>query len=170
MMSLQTILGSRKRTWSKCKSICCIPCYVARLLTRAYSGAKEALTEYFKSIGGRPEKPATKSGPGRKRKSMGETKSTSATPSVEPKKRRRSTKAQDLAPEAEAEVEEDEEETTWVPKGKNWDKELDSVDTIIRDQESGGLFAFLLWNNGKRSKVSIESCYEKCPRKVSLLF
>lgn len=67
-------------------------------------------------------------------------------------------------------MDENEEESTWVPKGKNWDKEIDSVDTIIRDQENGGLYAFLIWNNGKRSKVSIESCYEKCPRKVCLTF
>lgn len=101
-----------------------------------------------------------------------ETKATSATPSTESKKRRRSTKAQDPAPEAEPEatMDENEEESTWVPKGKNWDKEIDSVDTIIRDQENGGLYAFLIWNNGKRSKVSIESCYEKCPRKVCLTF
>ncbi|KAJ5662014.1 uncharacterized protein N7477_009630 [Penicillium maclennaniae] len=135
-------------------------------------GAEEVLTEYFKSIGGRPEKPAAKAGPGRKRKSMGETKTSSTPPSTEPKKRRRSSKAQDPAPEAEPEanVDEIEEESTWVPKGKNWDKEIESVDTIIRDQENGGLYAYLIWNNGKRSKVSIESCYEKCPRKVSFSF
>lgn len=125
-------------------------------LTCVYrEGAEQVLAEYYKRIGGRPKTPAAKSGPGRKRKSMGETNSASASASAEPKKRRRSTKA---------------EEGTWVPKGHNWDKELDSVDTIIRDQDDGALYAFLLWNNGKRSRVSIESCYEKCPRKVSLLF
>ncbi|KAJ5292923.1 Phosphoenolpyruvate carboxykinase (ATP) [Penicillium atrosanguineum] len=135
-------------------------------------GAEEVLTEYFKSIGGRPKKPAAKAGPGRKRKSMGESKATSATPSTEPKKRKRSTNAQDPTPETEpeAKVDETEEESTWVPKGKNWDKEIDSVDTIIRDQETEGLYAFLIWNNGKRSKVSIESCYEKCPRKMLLFY
>ncbi|OQD74183.1 hypothetical protein PENDEC_c012G01820 [Penicillium decumbens] len=125
-------------------------------------GAEQVLAEYYRSIGGRPEKPAGKAGPGRKRKSMGETKSPSASASAEPKRRRRSTKAQDQVPETEA----DEDNDSWVPKGKSWDQELDTVDTIIRDQDDGGLYAMLLWKNGKRSRVSIESCYEKCPKKM----
>lgn len=140
---------------------------MARLLTCVYREV-EALAEYYEKLGGRPQKPAGKSGPGRKRKSMGETQSTSAPAAAQPKKQRRSTKAEDANSEAEAD--EEEEDGSWVPKGKNWDKELDSVDTIIRDQDNNGLYAFLLWNNGKRSRVSIESCYEKCPMKVSPLF
>lgn len=141
---------------------------MARFLTCVYrEGAEQVLTEYYKRIGGRPKTPAAKPGPGRKRKSMGETNSTSASASAESKKRRRSTKAEDPVPKTEPD---EDEEGTWVPKGHNWDTELDSVDTIIRDQDDGALYAFLLWNNGKRSRVSIESCYEKCPRKVSLLF
>lgn len=64
-------------------------------------------------------------------------------------------------------METDLETDDWVPKSSNWEKELQSVDTIIRDPEDNGLYAFILWKNGKRSRVAIESCYEKCPRKVS---
>lgn len=84
-------------------------------------------------------------------------------------KKRRKSAAQTKASETPALTEDDsenEEQTNWIPKGKNWDKELDAVDTIIRDPESQGLFVLLLWNNGKKSRVSIETCYEKCPRKV----
>lgn len=89
-----------------------------------------------------------------------------ASQTSEPKRQRRSTKADSAVSETPAESG---DETNWVPKGKNWDKEVSAVDTIIRDPDNGGLYAFLLWNNGKRSRVSIDSCYEKCPMKVSLL-
>jgi len=54
----------------------------------------------------------------------------------------------------------------WVPKSKNWEKEIEKVDTIIRDPETGNLMAYLHWTNGKKSRVSIELCYERCPMKV----
>lgn len=57
----------------------------------------------------------------------------------------------------------------WVPKSKNWEKDILKVDTIMRDPDTGSLMAYLHWNNGKKSRVSIEQCYEKCPMKVSLL-
>lgn len=133
------------------------------LLIRACrDGANDVLEEYYKQIGGRPQKPAPKPGPGRKRKSTGDSKSVTPAPSAaEPKRRRKSAKAE------ETHVDTDLEMDDWVPKSNNWEKELQSVDTIIRDPENNGLYAFILWKNGKRSRVAIESCYEKCPRKVS---
>ncbi|KAJ5595106.1 uncharacterized protein N7459_001314 [Penicillium hispanicum] len=132
-------------------------------------GAEAVLAQYYKKIGGRPKKPAPKAGPGRKRKSMGSAKDSPApadkTKPTEPKRRRRSTKAE-TAPSETTAGSENGDETNWLPKGKNWDKEVSSVDTIIRDQDNGGLYAFLLWNNGKRSRVAIESCYEKCPMQM----
>lgn len=130
--------------------------------------APDVLEEYYKKLGGRPQKPTAKpgpkAGPGRKRKATADSKSvTPSATAAEPKRRRKSAKDEETPPETEG----DEDKEDWVPKGKDWDQELRTVDTIIRDPESGGLFAFLLWNNGKRSRVSIESCYEKCPRKVS---
>ncbi|KAJ5669629.1 hypothetical protein N7462_010699 [Penicillium macrosclerotiorum] len=139
-------------------------------------GAMDILSEYYRKIGGRPQKPAAKSGHGRKRKSMGQTQSTTAaSETTEPKRRRKSvaskaeeTKAEtsDEASEAAAETpaESDGEISSWVPKTKSWEKEVASVDTIIRDQDTGKLFAFLLWKNGKRSRVAIEKCYDSCPR------
>lgn len=139
-----------------------------RLLIRACrDGANDVLEEYYKKTGGRPKKPTAKPGPkpglGRKRKSTGDSKSVtpSATDVTEPKRRRKSAKAEETPVETDLEMDD------WVPKSNNWEKELQSVDTIIRDPENNGLYAFILWKNGKRSRVSIESCYEKCPRKVS---
>ncbi|KAJ5173243.1 hypothetical protein N7492_005836 [Penicillium capsulatum] len=132
-------------------------------------GAKDVLQAYYKEIGGRPKKPAGK--PGRKRKSMADDKaSTSSTgpAATESKKRRKSSPKPTSKDTATPVISEDEssEESTWVPKGKNWDKEIRSVDTIMRDPDNQGLYAFLLWNNGKRSRVAIESCYDRCPRKM----
>lgn len=55
----------------------------------------------------------------------------------------------------------------WVPEGKNWEREVAKVETIIRDPKTGGLMAYLQWQNGRKSRVSIEQCYEKIPMKVS---
>ncbi|KAJ5168674.1 uncharacterized protein N7482_004268 [Penicillium canariense] len=132
-------------------------------------GANIALQEYYKSIGGRPKNPpkaAPKAGPGRKRKSLGETKANSTPESTEPKRRRKSEALTSEEPPAETAAESEEDDLSWTPKSKDWDNQIDKIDTIIRDQESGNLFAFLLWNNGRRSRVAISLCYDRCPRKM----
>ncbi|KAL3491313.1 hypothetical protein BJX62DRAFT_237237 [Aspergillus germanicus] len=121
-------------------------------------GAKEVLDEYFKGLGGRPEKPEPK-----KRKSMGRPpKSTPEKP--EPRKRRKSRADTETDATEDKEKEKDSKVPDWVPKSKNWENEVKAVDTIVRERD--GLVAFLHWNNDKKSKVSIEMCYEKCPRKM----
>ncbi|KAJ6161167.1 hypothetical protein N7470_004563 [Penicillium chermesinum] len=104
-------------------------------------------------------------GPGRKRKSMGEPKPTSsATPEAAPKKKRKSS----TAPSAEtpAETDESDNEDNWVPRGNKWDDQVKSVDTIVRDPENHELYALLIFTNGKKSKVLVETCYHKCPYKI----
>jgi hypothetical protein len=111
------------------------------------------LDEYYEKLGGKPEKSA------RKRKSMNEAR---AAPEKATQKKPRKSRGADSA-----EPEENEEVPDWVPKSKNWEKDILKVDTIMRDAETGSLMAYLHWNNGKKSRVSIEQCYEKCPMKVS---
>ncbi|KAL4886992.1 hypothetical protein BJY04DRAFT_176994 [Aspergillus karnatakaensis] len=125
-------------------------------------GATDALEEYFKKLGGRPEKPQAK-----KRKSMGRPpKSEKSAPEEkekpEPKRRRKSRADDEDSPAAEDKA--NQEAPEWVPKSKSWENEVKAVDTIVR--ESDGLVAYLHWNNDKKSKVSIETCYTKCPRKM----
>lgn len=81
---------------------------------------------------------------------------------AEPKRRRKS-KPAEATPEGD-------DVADWVPKGKSWENDVELVDTIIRDQDSNGLVAYLHWKNGKKSRVSIDTCYEKCPMKVSVAF
>jgi chromobox protein 1 len=96
---------------------------------------------------------------GRKRKSLGEPQS--SPDKAAPKKTRKSTNV-----DGTETPEENEAIINWAPKGKNWEREVSEVETIIRDPETGSLMAYLEWVNGKKSRVSIEQCYEKCPMKV----
>ncbi|KAL5339430.1 hypothetical protein BJX70DRAFT_152254 [Aspergillus crustosus] len=121
-------------------------------------GAKEVLEEYFRSLGGRPEKPQAK-----KRKSMGRPPKSTPEEKEKPEpKRRRKSRADEETPAAEEK--ETQQAPEWMPKSKNWENEVKAVDTIVR--EGDALVAFLHWNNDRKSKVSIETCYEKCPRKM----
>ncbi|KAL3479935.1 chromo domain-containing protein [Aspergillus californicus] len=117
-------------------------------------GAQDVLEEYFRALGGRPEKPQPK-----KRKSTGRPPKSTPKNQPEPKKRRKSGRRDT---EAEAIEEKESVVPDWVPKSKSWENEVKMIHTIVREGE--GLVVFLHWNNDKKSKVSIETCYEKCPR------
>lgn len=133
------------------------------------SGAMELLEEYFQSHGGRPQ-PPPKQAP-RKRKATGEKPTPAKAQATKGVKRQK--KSRCLTDDADEEDKPelalaDEDEENWMPKKENWENEVVKVDTIGRDAEGGdGLYAYLHWKNGKRSKVSMELCYKKCPIKVS---
>ncbi|KAJ5287454.1 hypothetical protein N7478_003140 [Penicillium angulare] len=133
-------------------------------------GAKDVVEQYYKKIGGRPDKPSSKAAPkaGRKRKSLGETKSTAPPASQNESKKRRKSAPRTPASETPALTEDNSDEDTenWLPKGNNWDREVNCVDTIVRGEDNKTLFALLLWTNGKKTKVSVETCYDKCPKKM----
>jgi chromobox protein 1 len=96
------------------------------------------------------------------------TPTASSSAAAEPKRQRRKSekKSQDVK-DVKADAEEN--GTDWVPKGKSWDKDVLEVDTIVRDPENNGLYAWLVFTNGRKSRVTIEACYEKCPMKVCRL-
>ncbi|KLJ11367.1 hypothetical protein EMPG_13364 [Blastomyces silverae] len=116
-------------------------------------GAEDAMREYFTLIGGRPEKPS------KKRKSITTSTPTRSTAASKRSKISRASESNET-PEMENNV------ADWVPKTKNWDSQVKSVDTIMRDPPTGNLFVYLNWNNDKKAKVSIQQCYEKCPQKM----
>lgn len=125
-----------------------------RPLTLNHSeGAQEVVDEYFEKIGGRPEKPT------KKRKSTG-TAATSTPDKPPAKKGKKARASTNGTPEQDI--------PDWVPKSQSWDSEIKSIDTIVRDHETGNLIVFLDWNNGKKSRVSLETCYERCPMKVRI--
>jgi len=143
---------------------------VARTHLQLREGAADILNAYYKTTGGRPERPAEKPKPGRKRKSMGDTKSKTATPipatAAETKRRRKSAPKETEATQKSITPEENGIE--WLPKGKNWDKDVAAVETIVKGEGDEGLCAYLQFNNGHKARVNIKACYEKCPLKVCL--
>ena len=89
---------------------------------------------------------------------MGDSKPAKPAPSEAKGKRRKS------APKETTQSSE-ENGIQWLPKGKNWDNQVKSVDTIVREGDAG-LMAWLEFNNGHKAKLSVQACYEKCPLKV----
>ena len=49
-----------------------------------------------------------------------------------------------------------------MPKGVRWDGEVERVDTIDRD-DTGQLQVYLIFKNGKRTKVSMDMVKKHCP-------
>jgi chromobox protein 1 len=98
---------------------------------------------------------------------MGDAKATTpvnAPAATEAKRQRRKSTPKEQAVKQDTPTSE-EDEADWVPKGKNWDKEVRSVDTIVREGDEG-LMAWLEFNNGRKTKIPVQVCYEKCPLKV----
>ncbi|OJJ77630.1 hypothetical protein ASPBRDRAFT_36853 [Aspergillus brasiliensis CBS 101740] len=128
-------------------------------------GAKDIVEEYFRVLGGRPEKPKPQS---KKRKSTGRPPKSAAENTPEPKRRRKSrAETATESPEKEqGDGGESDETSTWVPSTRNWEKDVDTVETIIRQPGTSNLLAFISWKNGKKSKVNLQMCYDKCPKKM----
>ncbi|KAE8374625.1 hypothetical protein BDV26DRAFT_36287 [Aspergillus bertholletiae] len=120
-------------------------------------GAKDLVEEYYCAQGGRPEKPQR----GKRKSTTGPNQ---AHGKGEPKRRRKS--RAEAATKTPDDDDDDDDLPDWVPRSKNWENEVQTVDTILRDAETSSLIAYLHWKNGKKSKVSLETCYEKCPRKM----
>jgi Chromo shadow domain len=126
---------------------------VAKLLFDSFrSGASEILNKYFEEIGGRPQH----TGKLGKRKSASSMKGSSDLPA--PKKSKRINGKDD-----ESVDDTDRKTGTWMPKKENWEKEIASIDTVERDRETGKLWAFIHFNNKKRSKIGMELVYKHCP-------
>lgn len=117
-------------------------------------GAQEALEEYFKKIGGRPEKPT------KKRKSLAD--KASSTPDKPTKRGRKPSSIKVGTSDQESSP----ENTDWAPPTGDWGKELSCISTVLRDPDGDGLVAYLEWKNGRKSRAPIQTCYERCPQMV----
>ena len=116
--------------------------------------------EYYRIQGGRPEKPAAVP---KKRKPTQPKQIPEKTEAKKPRKSR------GVDEDADADAADLKDLPDWVPRTKNWEAHVDNVETIFREQETNNLFAYLIWKNGKKSKVSIDTCYDRCPKTVSSL-
>ncbi|EZF35714.1 Heterochromatin protein HP1 [Trichophyton interdigitale] len=115
-------------------------------------GAQDALEEYFKKIGGRPEKPT------KKRKSLAD--KASSTPDKPTKRGRKPSSIKVGTPDQEAST----EDSHWAPPTGDWENELRYISTVLRDPDGDGLVVYLEWKNGRKSRAPIQTCYERCPQ------
>lgn len=51
-----------------------------------------------------------------------------------------------------------------MPKTQDWEKYVESITHIERNTETGQLVVFINWENGKKTKVSMDKVYQHCPR------
>jgi chromobox protein 1 len=110
-------------------------------------GAVEVLSEYWEQIGGRPE---AKTGAKRKGRKSAAPESETGTPASVAKRPRK--------------------EKEWSPPPGSWEQDVDYVETVSEtiDTKTGQpqRFAYLVWNNRKKSQHPLHHIYTKCPQKM----
>lgn len=145
MTTPRTAPGSPRRTCTRAAQTACDHADKGR------ETAADVLKEYFEDIGGRPEKPEK----GTKRKGRASTaKSETGTPAST---KRTKTK--------------EEPEKAWSPPPGSWEHDVSHIDTVEQniDPKTGkdARFAYLVWNNQKKTQHPLKHIYTKCPQKVS---
>jgi hypothetical protein len=120
--------------------------------------AADVMKEYFEDIGGRPEKPTK----GTKRKSApaaAATKSETGTPASTSKRSRKAAEPVEKA---------------WSPPPGSWEHDVSHIDTVEQslDPKTGkdAKFAYIVWNNQKKTQHPLKHIYTKCPQKVRRRF
>ena len=111
------------------------------------------LKEYFEDIGGRPVKPEK----GTKRKGRASTvKSETGTPVSSSSKRTKKN--------------EEPVEKVWSPPPGSWEHDVSHIDTVEQsiDPKTGkeAKYAYIVWNNQKKTQHPLRHLYTKCPQKV----
>lgn len=105
------------------------------------------MNEYFDEIGGRPE---PKTGQKRKGRPSGAARSEESTPAAKAAPKR--------------------SKKEWSPPPGSWEHDVSEVDTIEEgiNPKTGQLtrFAYLVWNNGKKTQHPLKHVNQKCPQKV----
>ncbi|PVH93981.1 hypothetical protein DM02DRAFT_618930 [Periconia macrospinosa] len=114
------------------------------------NGAKDVLDEYHESIGGDPAASTKAGGAKRKERKSNAAESETSTPAA-PNKRIK-------------------QEKPWEPPAGSWESDVNYVDTVEEtpDPTSGKLvrYAYLVWQNGKKTQHPLNHVYTKCPHKM----
>ncbi|ETN39465.1 uncharacterized protein HMPREF1541_05689 [Cyphellophora europaea CBS 101466] len=109
--------------------------------------AREILSKYHEKIGHDPSVPDKSL---KKSKVTGDLKRT-ASDSPGPNKRQRTSDGSDAT-------------GTWLPRESDWEKHVHAITHIEKDVNTGQLVVFINWQNGKKTKVSMNQVYAHCPR------
>ncbi|KZM28269.1 uncharacterized protein EKO05_0010743 [Ascochyta rabiei] len=126
--------------------------------------AADVLKEYYEDIGGRPDNKGTKR---KGRASMA--KSDSATPASSSKRPKQTTHSKQLKqPKAEP------VEKAWSPPPGSWEHEVSHIDTVEQsiDPKTGkeAKYAYIVWNNQKKTQHPLKHIYIKCPQKMLVYY
>ncbi|KAJ4992379.1 Chromo domain-containing protein 2 [Stagonosporopsis vannaccii] len=121
--------------------------------------AADVLAEYFDDIGGRPERPDK----GTKRKGRASNvKSGTSTPAAAAASKRVKTTQDELI------------EKAWSPPPGSWEHHVSHIDTVEQsiDPKTGkeAKFAYIVWNNQKKTQHPLKHIYTKCPQKMLLYY
>jgi len=54
----------------------------------------------------------------------------------------------------------------WTPKSKTWEDDIKEIQTVERDSKTQDLYIFIVFKNGKKSKVKREAVHKKCPLRM----
>lgn len=129
---------------------------------------------YFKQNGGKPAfdgKPGkgTPAGSGytttaKRRLSAPDSAQASPTP-LQPTKGRKKVKTDDSDADGRTLQDTDTKRKFKAPVG-SWEKDIVGVDTVERDSHDGELWAFIVWNNGHKSKHQTKVLNAKCPGRM----
>jgi chromobox protein 1 len=61
-------------------------------------------------------------------------------------------------------------EKEWTPPQGSWENDVDYVETVeqVPDPKTGEekRYAYLVWNNDKKTQHLLSSVYQKCPQKM----
>lgn len=136
-------------------------CSIAPFLRRVRSGAQEALEEYFKRIGGRPQL-----------KPKGQKKRKNQSISGSGQGRGKGKKFKQDGDEDAASEDNVVRATRWEPPKGSWEDEVISVDTVEEQPNHATgqkeRYALINWKNGKRTSHPLKVVNQKCPQRVSL--
>ncbi|KAK5078897.1 hypothetical protein LTR64_002685 [Lithohypha guttulata] len=130
-------------------------------------GSRDILAKYHHKIGGAPQ-PPTGGGDLKKKSSRKSLRTDSQASATEdspapPAKRQKRTKD-----ESDAEDDDDGGEdftSSWQPKSNNWEIDIKEIRTVERET-SGDLYIFIVFKNGKKSRVKNGVVRKKCPQRL----
>jgi len=52
---------------------------------------------------------------------------------------------------------------SWTPKKEDWEPLVEKIETVEKDT-TGQLVAYVVFKNGKKTKVGMDKIYRHCPR------
>ncbi len=137
---------------------------------RNREGAKDLLTEYYEKVGGKPKFAPKKSTPGEKKRKAQSASSTPAETKGTGRGRKKTKTDGDSEATPEVSSQRNGKEDKWEPPKGSWDDEVMNIDALeeLPNPNTGERerYAFVVWNNGRKTHHQIRVIHQKAPQKV----